>query len=153
VHPLERDVCVRMNGTDLLQILRNLVVNAFQASHVPHLVEISGCVLAEPLDLSSLRDGPQNRVMNVESCNNVAPLLMLSVRDTGPGIPEDILPRVFQPYFTTKSEKQGTGLGLSIILRLVKQAGGILHLQSVVGEGTTFTIYLPAVEKGTATGA
>lgn len=145
VHPLDHDIGVRMNGTDLLQILRNLAVNAFQASHVPHAVEISGRVLQEPLDLSLLRDGPQDRVMNVESCHNVAPLVMLSVRDTGPGIAQDILPKVFQPYFTTKSEKQGTGLGLSIILRLVKQAGGVLHLRSVAGEGTTFTIYLPAV--------
>jgi len=147
VHPLERDVCVRMNGTDFLQILRNLVVNAFQASHLPHSVEISGHVLDEPLELSSLRDGPHDRVMNLESCENAAPLLMLTVRDSGPGIPEEILPRVFQPYFTTKSETQGTGLGLSIILRLVKQAGGILHLRSVVGEGSSFTLYLPAVSK------
>jgi two-component system, sensor histidine kinase and response regulator len=144
IHPLERDIGVRMNGTDLLQILRNLAVNAFQASHMPHTVEISGRVLDEPLDLSLLRDGPQDRVMNVESCDNVAPLVMLRVRDTGPGIAGDILPKVFQPYFTTKSEKQGTGLGLSIILRLVKQAGGVLHLHSLAGEGTTFTIYLPA---------
>jgi signal transduction histidine kinase len=150
IHPLERDIGVRMNGTDLLQILRNLAVNAFQASHVPHAVEISGRVLEEPLTLSQLRDGPHERVMNVESCDNVAPLLMLQVRDTGPGIAADILPKVFQPYFTTKSEQQGTGLGLSIILRLVKQAGGVLHLRSVVGEGTTFAIYLPAVRVANA---
>lgn len=144
VHRLERDAAVRMNGTDLLQILRNLAVNAFQASPMPHRVEISGRVLEEPLDLTVLRDGPIDRVLNVESCENIAPLLMLTVKDTGPGIPEDILPKVFQPYFTTKGEKQGTGLGLSIITRLVKQAGGVLHLHSVVGEGASFTLYLPA---------
>ena len=144
VHRLDRDATVRMNGTDLLQILRNLAVNAFQASHVPHTVEISGRVLDEPLDLAALRDGRVDRVLNVESSENTAPLLMLTVRDTGPGIPEEILPKVFQPYFTTKGENQGTGLGLSIISRLVKQAGGILHLNSVVGQGTAFTLYLPA---------
>jgi len=144
VHRLEHEAAVRMNGTDLLQILRNLAVNAFQASHVPHAVEISGQVLDQPLDLAMLRDGPVDRVLNVESCENTAPLLMLTVRDTGPGIPEEILPKVFQPYFTTKGEKQGTGLGLSIISRLVKQAGGVLHLHSVAGEGTSFTLYLPA---------
>ena len=146
VHPLERDISVRMNGTDLIQILRNLAVNAFQASQVPHSVEISGRVLTEPVDLTVLKDGPQDRVLNVESCDNTPPLLMLTVRDTGPGIPSEILPKVFQPYFTTKSAKHGTGLGLSIITRLVKQAGGILHLHSVPGEGTTFTLYLPAAD-------
>jgi signal transduction histidine kinase len=146
VHPLERDVSVRMNGTDLIQILRNLAVNAFQATHHPHSVEISGRVLNEPLDLAQLKDGPEDRVLNVENCQNTPPLLMLKVRDDGPGIPGEILPKIFQPYFTTKSARQGTGLGLSIILRLIKQAGGVLHLHTVPGTGTTFTIYLPAAE-------
>lgn len=146
VHPLERDICARLNGTDLLQILRNLAINAFQASAIPHVVDITGQVLDEPLALEELKDGPEDRVLNLESFENRTPLLRLSVRDTGPGIPHDILPKVFQAYFTTKPAKVGTGLGLSIIQRLVKQAKGILHLRSIPGEGTTFTIYLPAVE-------
>jgi signal transduction histidine kinase len=81
----------------------------------------------------------------VESFENTPPVLMLTVRDSGPGIPAEILPKIFQPYFTTKSAKHGTGLGLSIIMRLIKQANGALHLNTVVGRGTTFTIYLPAV--------
>ena len=144
VHPLEHDASVRMNGTDLLQILRNLAINAFQASTNPHAVEISGCVLLEPVDLTLLKDGPTDRVLNVESFDNTPPVLRLSVRDTGPGIPEEILPKVFQPYFTTKAAKHGTGLGLSIIMRLIKEANGALHLNTVVGQGTTFAIYLPA---------
>ncbi len=146
VHPLERDAAVRMNGTDLIQILRNLAVNAFQASAHPHAVEISGRVLAEPVDLTLLKDGPEDRVLNVESFDNTPPVLRLSVRDDGPGIPAEILPKVFQPYFTTKSANHGTGLGLSIIMRLIKQANGALHLNTVTGKGTTFTIYLPAVD-------
>ena len=149
IHPLERDAAVRMNGTDLIQILRNLAINAFQASANPHSVEISGRLLAEPVELTLLKDGPEDRVLNVESFDNTPPVLTLSVRDTGPGIPAEILPKVFQPYFTTKSAKHGTGLGLSIIMRLIKQANGALHLNTVVGQGTTFTIYLPAVA-GTA---
>lgn len=146
VHPLERDTSVRMNGTDLVQILRNLAVNAFQASATSHSVEISGRVLATPLDLTGLKDGPEDRVLNVENFENAAPVLMLTVRDSGPGIPREILPNIFQPYFTTKSAKHGTGLGLSIIMRLIKQANGVLHLNTVVGRGSTFTIYLPAVD-------
>jgi two-component system, sensor histidine kinase and response regulator len=148
VHPLERDAGVRMNGTDLIQILRNLAVNAFQASATPHAVEISGRLLSEAVNLTELKDGPQDRVLNVESCDNTPPVLMLRVKDTGPGIPADILPKVFQPYFTTKPARHGTGLGLSIILRLIKQANGAVHLHSVPGEGTTFTLYLPAIESG-----
>jgi signal transduction histidine kinase len=70
---------------------------------------------------------------------------MLSVRDSGPGILPEILPQIFQPYFTTKSAWQGTGLGLNIVQRLVKEAKGVLHVQTKVGAGTTFSVYIPAV--------
>jgi two-component system cell cycle sensor histidine kinase/response regulator CckA len=65
------------------------------------------------------------------------------VTDTGPGIPPEVLPKIFQPYFTTKSPRQGTGLGLSIVLRLIKEANGALHVRTQPGKGTTFTVYLP----------
>jgi two-component system cell cycle sensor histidine kinase/response regulator CckA len=70
---------------------------------------------------------------------------MLSVSDNGPGIPPEILPKVFEPYFSTKGPRQGTGLGLNIVHRLVKEAKGALHVHTQVGQGTNFTIYLPAV--------
>ena len=63
----------------------------------------------------------------------------------GPGIPPEILPKIFEPYFTTKGARQGTGLGLNIVQRLIKEAKGALHVRTHVGEGTTFTVYLPAV--------
>jgi two-component system cell cycle sensor histidine kinase/response regulator CckA len=146
VHPLDRDVGVRINGTDLIQILRNLVINAFQTSATSCQVEVAARALTAPLDLTQLRDGPGDRILNVEGLDNTPPLLAVSVSDNGPGIPREILPKIFQPYFTTKSAKQGTGLGLSIIMRLVKQAGGALHVHTVPGRGTTFTVYLPAVD-------
>ena len=52
---------------------------------------------------------------------NTAPLVKFWVRDTGPGIPAEVLPKIFQPYFTTKGPRQGTGLGLNIVQRLVKE--------------------------------
>jgi signal transduction histidine kinase len=79
----------------------------------------------------------------VESFHNVHPLVRLSVRDNGPGIPEQVLPKIFQPYFTTKGPRQGTGLGLNIVQRLVKEGGGAFHVRTRVGEGTTFSIYIP----------
>jgi two-component system sensor histidine kinase/response regulator len=145
VHPLEEDIAVRMNGTDVIQVLLNLIVNGFQCSPQPHLVEILGKVIPHPLDLTTFKDGPHTRLLNMENFENAAPLLMLSVRDAGPGIPPEILPQIFQPYFTTKSAWQGTGLGLNIVQRLVKEAKGVLHVQTKSGAGTTFSVYIPAV--------
>lgn len=144
VQPVAEDIGARMNGTDVIQILLSLTVNAFQCTSTPHHVEITGEVLHEPLDLTQFKDGPETRFLNVEGMANAAPLLKLSVRDNGPGIPADVLPRIFQPYFTTKGPRQGTGLGLNIVQRLVKEGKGALHLQTAPGRGTTFTVYLPA---------
>jgi signal transduction histidine kinase len=144
VHPLATDVSVRMNGTDLIQVLLNLAVNGFQCGAQPHSVEVAAQVLEQPVDLSAFKDGPQDRLLNVENFDNTAPLVMLSVRDTGPGIPTEILPKIFQPYFSTKGARQGTGLGLNIVQRLVKEARGAFHVHTQIGQGTTFTVFLPA---------
>jgi two-component system, sensor histidine kinase and response regulator len=145
VRPLAQDIAARMNGTDVIQVLLNLTVNAFQCSPQAHSVEIEGRVLAQPLDLTVFKDGPQDRLLNVENFDNTAPLLMISVRDDGPGIPPGTLPKIFQPYFSTKGARQGTGLGLNIVQRLIKEAKGALHVHTKVGEGTSFTVYLPAI--------
>jgi signal transduction histidine kinase len=107
-------------------------------------VDVSGEILRQPLELTAFKDGLDDRLLNVENFDNTAPLVKLSVSDNGPGIPAEVLPKIFQPYFTTKSAKQGTGLGLNIVQRLVKEAGGALHVHTKSGEGTIFTIYLPA---------
>ncbi len=70
--------------------------------------------------------------------------VVVRVEDKGVGIPPEVLPKIFQPYFTTKDARQGTGLGLNIVQRLVKEGGGVLHVDTRPGEGTAFTIYLPA---------
>jgi two-component system, sensor histidine kinase and response regulator len=137
------EVAVRMNGTDLIQVLLNLAVNAFQCSSKPHCVEVVAQVFKQPLDLTVFKDGPQDRFLNVESFANTAPLAAISVRDTGPGIPADLLPKIFQPYFSTKGPQQGTGLGLNIVQRLIREARAALHLHTEVGQGTTFTVYVP----------
>jgi len=142
---LTNDMAVRMNGTDVIQVLLNLTVNAFQCSLQAHTVEIEGSTLGQPLDLALFKDGPHERLLNVENFENVAPLLMIAVRDNGPGIPADILPKIFQPYFSTKGARQGTGLGLNIVQRLIKEARGALHVRTQPGQGTTFTVYLSAV--------
>jgi signal transduction histidine kinase len=126
--PFGDEVGVKVNGTDVIQILQNLAVNAFQCAPMNHRVEIGGEVLPAPLDLTTFKDGPNDRLLNVES---------------GPGIPPEVLPKIFQPYFTTKGPREGTGLGLNIVQRLIKEGNGALHVHTKLGEGTTFTIYLP----------
>jgi len=143
---LPEDIGVSINGTDVIQILLNLCVNGFQCSHEPHAVQVAGQALRASIDLTSFKDGPQDRLLNVENFQNVPPLLAITVKDTGPGIPAEILPKVFQAYFSTKGPKQGTGLGLNIVQRLIKEARGALQVHTEVGKGTTFTVYLPALE-------
>src|SRR5436190_241373 len=120
VERLAENMSVRMNGTDVIQILLNLTVNALQCTSAQHAVTVETKVLLRAVDLPSLKDGEQDRFLNVENFENNAPLAMFSVSDNGPGISPEILPKIFQPYFTTKGPKEGTGLGLNIVHRLVK---------------------------------
>ncbi|MBB5716447.1 ATP-binding protein [Sphingomonas aerophila] len=72
--------------------------------------------------------------------------LAVSITDSGSGISEEDAERIFQPFFTTKAVGQGTGLGLSQVIGFAKQSGGDIQLDSMVGKGTTFTLYLPRAD-------
>src|SRR5712692_7332163 len=86
IHPLKEDVTVAINGTDLIQILLNLAINALQCSPQHHKVEVAGQLLQNPLDLAHFQDGPEDRFINREGFRNDAPLLAISVQDNGKGI-------------------------------------------------------------------
>ena len=69
--------------------------------------------------------------------------LQINFRDTGPGIPEDDIPKLFEPFFTTKKKGKGVGLGLSVAYGIIQEHGGSIYVTSAVGQGTTFQVKLP----------
>ncbi|MCG3199803.1 MAG: Sensor histidine kinase RcsC [bacterium] len=119
----------------LHQVLLNLCVNAKDA--MPEGGSLA--LAARPFVLSP--DAARFR-------HNVNPgvYVMLSVRDTGEGIAPEDLPRIYEPFFTTKERGKGTGLGLATTYNIVRQHGGFIECESRQGEGTTFRVYLPAWE-------
>jgi CheY-like chemotaxis protein len=139
IHPDERPATVKINGVRAKQMVLNLCINAHDA--MPN-----GGQITVTNQLVTLTPDQAERVPN-KSPNDI-PFLCCSIADTGTGIPPEVLQRIFEPFFTTKGPGKGTGLGLAIVHNIVSQAGGFLDVQSEVGKGTTFSIYLPVVDSG-----
>lgn len=120
------------------QVILNLVVNARDA--MPQ-----GGRIVIQTDNINLQP-PQAR-----QYNNIAPgeYVLLSISDNGTGIPEEIKSKIFEPFFTTKEEGKGTGLGLATSYGIIKQSNGHIEVESTLGAGTTFYIYLPKASLAT----
>ena len=137
---LDHDVSrVLSDRGQLEQVLLNLAINARDA--MPH----GGVLTIRAANARDTRDNG-NAVL-------VDQRVLLSVSDTGTGIPEAIRSRIFEPFFTTKETGKGTGLGLSTVYGIVKQSGGTIDVDSKIGVGTTFTIALPAASESGQTDA
>ena len=74
---------------------------------------------------------------------NLEKQIQVSISDTGHGIPEEIRTKIFEPFFTTKKAGEGTGIGLDIVKKILEKHDAIMELESEVGKGTTFTVFLP----------
>ena len=123
------------DATQLYQMLLNLAINARDA--MPNggtlTIEIQNVVLTEKDVAIHIDSSPGSYVL-------------VNVKDTGIGIPPEIIHRIFDPFFTTKEPGKGTGLGLSSVMTIVKSHGGFIDVQSEVGKGSEFKVYLPAAK-------
>ncbi len=131
----DRPMYVRADIGQVEQVLINLVINASDA--MPGGGALTVSTRTETLDDDFVRAHPgaaQGQFVAVE------------VRDTGTGMPPEVLARIFEPFFTTKPQGKGTGLGLSMVYGIVKQSGGYIAARSEVGAGSIFTVYLPEEE-------
>ncbi len=127
---------IKADASQLEQVLLNLCVNArdamlkggtitIQTADVTYLIE----------DFFAVSEMPAGEYVR------------LTVIDTGHGMPDEVKKHIFEPFFTTKEQGQGTGLGLATCYGIVKQSGGYITVESEVGVGTTFSIYLPRVDE------
>ncbi len=129
------------DSTQLQQVLMNLWVNARDA--MPRGGTLTTRVENVTVGEDEVKSHPKAKP---------GPYVVISVADTGMGIEPELMDKIFDPFFTTKPVGQGTGLGLPTVLGIVEGHGGFLHLESELGKGTVFKIYLPATtaEKETA---
>ena len=118
---LETDRFVSINRTEIQQVLINLIVNAIQAMQKGGLLRI--------LTKNHTFEGQDG--------------VLITVSDTGTGMPTEVIERMFDPFFTTK-KAEGTGLGLSITQKLIARAGGHISVESAAGKGTRFFVFLQA---------
>jgi PAS domain S-box-containing protein len=130
---------VLADETQVQQVLMNLATNAAHAMPTGGVLEVRVAQCVVDANGAAQRPGlKEGRYAH------------LSVQDSGTGMTEDVKKRVFEPFFTTKPVGRGTGLGLSVVHGIVRAHGGFIELTSVLGIGTRFDVYLPAVSSSSS---
>ncbi len=122
--------------TQIHQVLMNLCTNAAHA-----MMETGGTLEVRLEDLSLVPE-----MVEVEMTLRAGHYVTLAVKDTGHGMPSEVLERIFDPYFTTKQPGEGTGLGLAVVLGIVRNYGGDITVHSEPGKGTEFQVFLPRID-------
>jgi len=135
--PRQSPLWINADATQLQQVIMNLAVNARDA--MPE-----GGTLWVTASLAAAGEGG----LPADSPPSEYPFTCLTVSDTGIGMSPEVQSRIFEPFFTTKPRGHGTGLGLSIIGSIVREHGGRIEVDSSVGRGTTFKVFLPRVQPG-----
>jgi two-component system, cell cycle sensor histidine kinase and response regulator CckA len=134
---IESESLIMGNATQVHQVLMNLCTNA------AHAMEDAGGMLQVGLKDVLIDDGFHVTGRELKPGN----YLKLTVSDTGTGIASDVMETIFDPYFTTKGPGEGSGLGLAMVHGIVETYGGTVSVESVLGKGTVFSIYLPVAGK------
>jgi PAS domain S-box-containing protein len=132
----DKSGAVLANSVELHQIIMNLCTNA------QHAIGDQGGLLEVAVQNTEIDLSQKNDLIDLE----IGPYVRISVKDTGNGMPPDVIKRIFDPYFTTKEKGVGTGLGLAVVHGIVKKYDGTIKVESEPGKGTTFHIYLPKVD-------
>ena len=148
VHQILLNLCVNArdampDGGKLSFVADNVELTAeevkqMQGGNIPHSTPLDS---SDPAPPSAL--GVECSRLNVSSSKFVS----VSVSDTGTGMPPEVRARIFEPFFTTKGEGKGTGIGLATVVRIVKSHGGFLRVESEVGQGTSFEVFLPCASE------
>ena len=132
--PCEEPCFAASDKTQLENAILNLCVNAKDAMPDGGTLTISAKLVRRPTLLDHLYESALHKSEN---------FVQLSVSDNGSGMPEEVAEKIFEPFFTTKSKGRGTGLGLSTVYGFLNQSGGGIQVNSKLGEGTSFRLYLP----------
>lgn len=136
----ESNLRVKANPSEVYQVLLNLATNAF------HAIGAGGGRISIKVDTVQVDDALPEHTPQLTP----GAYARLSVVDDGEGIQQELLDKIFAPYFTTKNGDQGRGLGLAVVSRIMRDSGGTITVDSMVGQGATFRAYFPLSQQASS---